>query len=371
MVKGSGSEPFDVLIVGPLPPPYGGVATHVQQLSELLGAAGLRVGVLNHFRSRNGQALATLNRNPLRYLVALARFKSRVVHYHHSRWSTLVAVAATRRFRKGSRYVMTLHGQELTRYVRSRRPFVARLTRWALDRFDEIVAVSEEVASGLEPQARAAKVSVIPAYLGGYVARGLALEQEEEAFLAGGAPTLVVSASQIRFAPDGGDIYGLDLAVSAFVRLAPAYEDLRLGLFIARAPRSRRGRQYVRRLEDELRSKEAASRARFFIDRPLAPAFRYPIVLVRPSRSDGDAVSIREALAAGSPVLASDVVRRPEGTHLFAAENPRELVAELKPLIDGAQRAQRANGPGPSDAKGLLGPLAPVYDRQLEATAGR
>src|SRR5919201_5141840 len=129
MVEGSGSDPLDVLILGPLPPPFGGVATHVQKLNELLGATGLRVGVLNHFRSSNGQALATLNRNPLRYFVALARYKSRLVHYHHSRWSTLLAVAATRRFRKASRYVMTLHGKALNRYLRSRRPFVARLTR--------------------------------------------------------------------------------------------------------------------------------------------------------------------------------------------------------------------------------------------------
>lgn len=363
MLKGSGSEPLDVLIVGPLPPPFGGVATHVQKLNELLGATGLRVGVLNHYRSPNGQALATLNRNPLRYLVALARFKSRLVHYHHSRWSTLLAVAATRRFRKGSRYVMTLHGQELNRYVRSRRPFVAPLTRWALDRFDEIVAVSEEVASGLRPHVRAANVSVIPAFLGGYVTAGPPLEPEEEAFFAGGAPTLVVPASRIKLVPDRGDVYGLDLAVAAFIRLAPAYDDLRLALFIARPPRLPRERRYVRRLEDEL-SSEAPGRTGLFVDRPLAPAFKHSIVLVRPSRSDGDAVSIREALAAGAPVLASDVVRRPDGTHLFTAENPDELVASLKALIDGAARAERARGPG-SEAKSLLGPLAHVYDRQL------
>src|SRR4051794_4638814 len=86
---------FDVLLVGPYPPPIGGVSTHVSRLAQLLEEAGLHVGVLNHFKTRgsNRFVIGSLHRNPLRYWYEIRQADASVVHYHHARWSTLVATA--------------------------------------------------------------------------------------------------------------------------------------------------------------------------------------------------------------------------------------------------------------------------------------
>jgi glycosyltransferase involved in cell wall biosynthesis len=55
---------------------------------------------------------------------------------------------------------------------------------------------------------------------------------------------------------------------------------------------------------------------------------------MRPSRTDGDAVSIREALAMDVPVIASDVVGRPIGTVTFPTADVRALTAELQGLLE-------------------------------------
>jgi glycosyltransferase involved in cell wall biosynthesis len=51
-------------------------------------------------------------------------------------------------------------------------------------------------------------------------------------------------------------------------------------------------------------------------------------VFVRPTFADGDAVSVREALGLGCPVLASDVGHRPPGVRLFPVGSSAAL-AEL------------------------------------------
>src|SRR5213592_3840176 len=99
---------FDVLILGPLPPPLGGVSAHLSRLVPMLEEAGLRIGVLNHFDSTDLPcAIGALKRNPLNYYRLPRKFRARIVHYHHSHWSALVALALGRR--RGSCYILTLH----------------------------------------------------------------------------------------------------------------------------------------------------------------------------------------------------------------------------------------------------------------------
>jgi hypothetical protein len=44
-------------------------------------------------------------------------------------------------------------------------------------------------------------------------------------------------------------------------------------------------------------------------------------LVVRPTNTDGDSLSIREAIFLNKPIISSDVVKRPDGTILFANRN--------------------------------------------------
>lgn len=59
--------------------------------------------------------------------------------------------------------------------------------------------------------------------------------------------------------------------------------------------------------------------------RPFGPALARSSALLRPTNTDGDAVSVREALWLGVPVIASDVVVRPAGTVLFRNRDAESL----------------------------------------------
>jgi glycosyltransferase involved in cell wall biosynthesis len=57
--------------------------------------------------------------------------------------------------------------------------------------------------------------------------------------------------------------------------------------------------------------------------------------------SDGDAISVREAIALGTPVVASDVVSRPTETVCFKTGDAQDLVSKIECLLSGAARRPR------------------------------
>jgi len=83
-------------------------------------------------------------------------------------------------------------------------------------------------------------------------------------------------------------------------------------------------------------------------------------VFVRPTRADGDALSVREALALGCRVVASDAARRPMGTVMFPVGDADALAEILVTTL-------AAPPPAPSAEDGLES-LLQIYRRVEERT---
>ena len=242
------------------------------------GVAGLRIGVLNHFHSTDLPCvIGTLKRNPLNYYLTPRKVRARILHYHHARWSTLVALALGRR--GGSCYVLTLHNPRIRRQLTSPFPLMKRVTRWALGRFDVIVAVRNS-RNRIDRTATARRSSD----RGHSRLRGTGLRcstrvcRLARGFLTGrsyscrfGLPNRV-PAGRPR-------IYGLDTAVAAFRALAVEDPALRLAIFIARRPSRRKARRYLARLEARLEEAGLHEREVIAFGLPLLPVFRHDVFL--------------------------------------------------------------------------------------------
>ena len=230
---------------------------------------------------------------------------------------------------------------------------MARTACWALRQFDEIIAVSAPIARELRLHLPEQTISVVPAFLPvtGTIAAGL--DEELDCFLSKPGTTLLASASRVTFTQDGRDLYGLDAATNAFVTLAKDRPDLRLAIFHALPPASRRARNHLTRLTAVLSAAGLQDRVRWAYGLDLPAAFCHNVVLVRPTLSDGDSVSVREALAAGVPVVASDVTSRPPGTRTYrtlSADSLESALAETLTDRVGRTYAGSATGPVPGDA---------------------
>jgi glycosyltransferase involved in cell wall biosynthesis len=235
----------------------------------------------------------------------------------------------------------------------SRWGFVAAAARWALRQFTTVIAVSEEVKAGLSPHLPESTVPIIPDYLS--ADPDDRLDPAASEFFRASGKTIVVAAFRVDPQAGGGDLYGLDTAVEAFILLAADEPGVRLALFIAVPPRGRSAR-YLARLAERVAATELNARFLVRFRSPLLPALVEPsAIFVRPTRSDGDSVSIREALSAGIPVIASDVVNRPAGVTLFPTGDALALA-----------RAAAAAIPGRSPRGVDLAQAAPSDDRSLD-----
>jgi glycosyltransferase involved in cell wall biosynthesis len=354
------TKALDVILVGPYPPPFGGISAHIARLTEAIQAEGMTVGVLNHFCTRDDDpvVLGNLRRNPLRYWHALRSVDARIVHYHHSRWSTLLAAALALRG-SPSCTMATIHssGEDFARLLRSPVPGVARVTRRALKAFDILIAVSVEAEQVLRPVVDQ-PTRVIPAYVP-VSSDHLMLSPETAAFLQRGV-NLLVAAYRLSVDRSGRTIYGLETAIDSFKALAPSRPDLHLAVFLASAPKSRRETDRLRGLLERVDDSNVRSRIGVFCGEPLTPALRMAALYLRPTLTDGDAVSIREAIDAGVPVLASDVVVRP----------PSVSTLPLKPGCWTTAIEEMLAGPHHIDAKPVAGDsLAELLGTYRQASA--
>jgi glycosyltransferase involved in cell wall biosynthesis len=330
---------LDILILGPIPPPFGGISVHLSRLVPRLQHAGFKVGVLNHFGSTSMPfVVGALSRNPINYYRLPRKFRARIVHYHHSRWAHLVALALGKG-NSSARYILTLHAGNVEKHfpeLISRKPFVSGITRWALRRFDTVICVNPKIATLVERYLDGTqRLEVLPAFLEFPDHEPEEYDPGIETFLQSGR-VLVVAAYGLQFLPDGEELYGVDTVVEAFSTLGHERDDLRLMIFLARQPFRGKARRHLTQLERRLEEAGVRDRALIVFGRPLVPAFRPNVVFVRPTRAEGDALSVREAQRAGIPVVASDVVGRPAGVVSFSAGDVTQLGAALRAVLDGA-----------------------------------
>lgn len=304
-----------VALVGDFPPPHGGVAVHVGQLlaylrEQKVDVRGIDIGAGEEppppgvEKCKSAAALGGR-------LLELGRAGS-VVHLHTSgnnakSWALVAFVGL---FPAAGR-LLTLHSGLLPNYLAAG---ARRSAAWAaLSRYGRVVAVSNEIRQALlECGLSVTELLVQPAFLASQVRPGPAPARFWEVRRRR-APLLCM-------AHHPSPVYGRRLAFQAVRSLLEHFPDLGLALF---GPGTRSPELLI-----EARQEGVEGLLEDFGELPHAQALALiggSDLFLRPTSADGDAISVREALALGVPCVASDVVRRPEGVRLFESGDPRSL----------------------------------------------
>jgi glycogen synthase len=315
------------VLAGFYPPPFAGEPVHVMQLAQLLREHGLTVQILNLNRQADPSHEYHSSGNRLGLLWRLLTLADRasILHLHtngHSRKSWLMILVASLAGRlRGITAILTLHSGLLPGYVARFGAVRRRLARWILRPFTRVICVNPEICRSVKSLGvGATRTAVIPAFLG--VPSAPELSSSDRALVAGFRPLLVAVA--------GGEEdpeRGLAVVLGAVQQLTPLHPNLGAILMGWQVG------QKTRPLISELGlTGHAVCLGEVSHDRCLA-LLRASDVTVRSTFVDGDAITVREALAFGVPVVASDTDFRPEGVTLFRRGDVSDLVAKLGQVL--------------------------------------
>lgn len=309
-----------IALLGNHPPPYGGVSVHVLALAQALRQRGERVQVLDLGEGGHRGPGIWPARGPVRCPWALARAAAAgfLIHVHTSGAnpkSWLVALAASRARRPGGpRALLTIHsGLSVAWLERSQ----ARrdLARLACAGCGAVVAVNGQIAAALaDAGVPGDRIEVLPAFSPALVEPG-PLPAQFAAIRAAHAPLFCAA-----IAP--GPTYGEDLLRRAFPSVRRAHPRAGLVMFGHGLRAGPPGSSEAEGIHDlgELPHGAALS------------VMQACDAFLRPTRADGDAVSVREALSMGSPVIASAVGHRPAGCTLFPVGDAEALARRMVAL---------------------------------------
>lgn len=319
-----------IVLVGPMAPPPGGIATHVAAWQEILRQRGVACHVVDPARGQMHFARTLL----------VAAAQPAIVHVHvcgHNRASYALLTLC-----QGVSHtcIVTLHSGLVPVYFRRVGRFGRGLIARVLERTATVVCVSHAVWNA----ARALGVSenklvLAPAFL--RVATPSAILPALRAARGQGRRLVAAALGE-------GREYGADLLVAAFAHVAARETDLLLVTF---GP----GDKDVPRALAAYGLPERALALGTLAHAHAVGVLAACDLFVRPTRADGDSLSVREAMALGTRVVASDAAARPSGVRVVPVGDARALAGAMRAsLEEPAPKATHAD---------FSAPLAALYQR--------
>ena len=306
-----------IALIGPYPPPYGGIAIHIQRLKEQLEKNGYECVIYE--LGREGESLernVIRLKNVKRWLLKYFFFaKEDVIHFHSPDWRGRVMMGLMGLL--GKKTVISIHGESLSDSLKEGRWLRKQIITFAIRHTSFIIADNEKIKNlvlslGVGQQ----KIAHISAFIPPTVREEdfKKVPQYVWDFIHQHQPVISANAFSISFY-NGIDVYGLDMIVELAARLKNGYPKLGIVFCLPNIG----DEDYFNKLNQEITEKGLKEHI-LFITEPLDEV--YPIwqesdIFVRPTVTDGDALSIREALYFKIPVVTSDACPRPRGIILF------------------------------------------------------
>jgi len=345
-----------VLQLGPYPPPYGGVQTNLVAIRSFLLKKGIPCAVINVTRFRKPDADEVYYPpNAAALLRLLARLRYDIIHQHFGGMLTnrILALSLACTLRLGAKSVMTFHSGGFPTTPEGLALGPNSFAGFVLRRFDGLIAVNQEIMDFFRRlKVSANRARLISPYSFLSDADSASLPAPVADFFASHDPVFI-SAGQLE--PE----YELELQIDALPKIREQFP--KAGLLLLGSGSIEKD---LRARIDSRQCAEHVLLAGDVAHGATIEAMSRSRILLRTTWYDGDAISVREAMQVGTPVIATNTALRPAGIRLIPKSDLNALVRAIEEeLKQTAPRKQLI----PADET----PVREVFDFYNELLSGR
>ena len=328
----------EMAIIGCYPPPYGGVTTHTLRLRALMDKAGIRYKIYNTASEADDPPkVVSVHRSRASFLLKYFLFGKEPIVYIMSRNRVLWLFGALLALLRRKKVILRLQCAQLL-YYKNDKSIMYPIVGWMFRRMHGIVCVNRELLAVVRDLGVAEDRS--------WWFPGFLPPAEWERDTSRVAPAMLEFAAKRKpFIPvaarvlwqQGYDLYGLDMMVELAARLKPDYPELGIG--ICAWGHDPQNEAYLEKLQQRVNELGIQDNVFFNKEKGLfVPLLFKADVSLRPTYSDGDANSLREALYLGVPSVASDATERPPGCYLFKNRDLDDFEAKTREALEKGVR---------------------------------
>ena len=312
------------LLVGPYTL-KGGVNIHITRLSNLLER-----NYIFKFINESSKKAHRFNVFDLRTYNLFTYFKfihaSHIVHIHSSFWwLRALHIISAKLFRR--RIIVTIHSLS-----NLQTDFSIKATKYFLKFVDKTILVSSEIAKTISVENSVILNAFIPPEINSENNLPEAIIRVLEA---NKNKKIIVSNASDLAIHKGEDLYGLDLLIDVAKKIKNDGQNYIIIFVLASLSKNKKLlKNYLEKVKNEGLQKTISI---FVSPISFVKLILESDLVVRATNTDGDALSVREAIYLKKPVIASDVVERPEKAILFSSRSSYSLYTKINYALNELQ----------------------------------
>lgn len=333
-----------IAVVGPYPPPNGGISIHIKRMKKYLEKNNIDVSVYSENKNTWKGSDGIYNiKSYRRFIFKIPFIKADILHFHTIDIRVRILLGFYKLLNK--KIVLTIHGESAFLQMKNSNRIIKGMLVFSLNKIDKIVCVNPRTIKDLcDFKVEKGKIICIPAYISP-VEEDYSYERipcEVWSFISQ-SDFLITSNGSIRLHNDR-DLYGFDMMLELIQMLKLKFNNVKMLISLLGVEEQNNiEKDYYDKIKRKIIKYGLQNDVYIFEvkDTEFYPILKKSQLFIRPTSIDGYGVSIAEALQLRVPSIASDVCRRPEGTILFKNRDNEDLYNKTLKVIENYQNYKK------------------------------
>jgi hypothetical protein len=331
-----------LVIIGELPSPIGGVSIHVMRLSAELASNNYAVTVFNLSSSPDSKMVRQLEKMgvsilnghkftffELLYILFKVIKKNTIVSIHTKHWFILLVLTLIKLIKKNVKLVLTIHS--LREEFKKMRFILKSALIVSFKSMNKLLVTNNDIKNKLILLGvNANKVFISKTFLPPAEFEYFEMSEKTSLFVVGKFPVISANASKLQFY-NNEDLYGFDLCIQLVYKLKVAGYNPALLFSLPEIGEHDYYNEKIKEIsalniQDNIMVRTGSH--------SFIPILSMSDIFIRPTNTDGDSISIREAISINKPTLTSDAVQRPDEVVLFCNRDVNDLFLKTIALCE-------------------------------------